>query len=174
MAIDPRTLYKLMILYMLHKVNFPLTGTQISDFILTRDYTDFNHLQQSFSELIEASLVDCENIHNTSRYMITDDGEQTLEFFGKNIPAAIVDEMDDYLRENKFKMRSEVSTVADYYKSSVSDYTVRCEVREGKTVVIALELSVPDEQQAEHMCSRWKERSSEIYAYTLKSLMSES
>ena len=32
MSVDPLTLYKLMTLYMLNKVNFPLTNAQLSGF----------------------------------------------------------------------------------------------------------------------------------------------
>ena len=35
------TLYKLIILYMLQNVNFPLSNTQISDFILEKEYTNY-------------------------------------------------------------------------------------------------------------------------------------
>ena len=37
MLSEPMTLYKLMNLYMLKQVNFPLTYAQISDFFLSRD-----------------------------------------------------------------------------------------------------------------------------------------
>ncbi len=33
---DTLTLYKLIVLYMLDRVNFPLTNAQVSDFILER------------------------------------------------------------------------------------------------------------------------------------------
>ena len=36
---EPFTLYKLIVLYMLQKVDFPLTTSQISSFILDRGYT---------------------------------------------------------------------------------------------------------------------------------------
>ena len=39
------SLYKLIILYMLKKVKFPLTNAQISDFMLGREYTSYFHLQ---------------------------------------------------------------------------------------------------------------------------------
>ena len=39
MLSDPITLYKLMILYMLAHVNFPLTNSQLTDFFL--DLTSF-------------------------------------------------------------------------------------------------------------------------------------
>ena len=41
MLSEPMTLYKLMNLYMLKQVNFPLTYAQISDFFLSREYTDY-------------------------------------------------------------------------------------------------------------------------------------
>ena len=39
MNTDSTTLYKLMILYMLSKVNFPLSNVQISTFMLDNEYT---------------------------------------------------------------------------------------------------------------------------------------
>ena len=39
------TLYKLIILYMLNKVDFPLTTSQISEFILDEGYTSYFKLQ---------------------------------------------------------------------------------------------------------------------------------
>lgn len=38
---EPFTLYKLIVLYMLEKVDFPLSNTQISDFFLEKEYTNY-------------------------------------------------------------------------------------------------------------------------------------
>ena len=38
---EPDMMYKLMILYMLDKVNFPLSNSQISSFVLGREYTTY-------------------------------------------------------------------------------------------------------------------------------------
>ena len=48
------TLYKLIILYMLDKVDFPLTNSQISEFVLDKGYTDYFKLQQALSERIHS------------------------------------------------------------------------------------------------------------------------
>ena len=48
---EPETLYKLMILYMLNKVNFPLTNSQLTQFFLDKEYTTYFTLQQVLSEL---------------------------------------------------------------------------------------------------------------------------
>lgn len=79
--------------------------------------------------------------------------------------------MDHYLKENRLRMRNEVGVVSDYFKSTSQDYTVHCEVREGKSTLIDLSISVPDREQAEDMCARWKDKSQTIYAYIMKTLM---
>ena len=173
MLAEPMTLYKLMNLYMLHQVNFPLTNAQLSNFFLDREYTTYFTLQQALNGLLDAGLVKKETMRNSSRYEITKEGEETLEFFGKNISPAIVSDMDEYLKQNRFRMRNEVGLISDFYKSTNQDYIVHCEVREGKAVLVNLDISVPDKEQAEIMCNHWKDRSQEIYAYVMKSLMSE-
>ena len=173
MLAEPMTLYKLMNLYMLHQVNFPLTNAQLSNFFLDREYTTYFTLQQALNELLDAGLVKKETMRNSSRYEITKEGEETLEFFGKNISPAIVSDMDEYLKQNRFRMRNEVGLISDFYKSTNQDYIVHCEVREGKAVLVNLDISVPDKEQAEIMCNHWKDRSQEMYAYVMKSLMSE-
>ena len=137
---------------MLHQVNFPLTNAQLSNFFLDREYTTYFTLQQALNELLDAGLVKKETMRNSSRYEITKEGEETLEFF---------------------RMRNEVGLISDFYKSTNQDYIVHCEVREGKAVLVNLDISVPDKEQAEIMCNHWKDRSQEIYAYVMKSLMSE-
>ena len=173
MLSEPMTLYKLMNLYMLKQVNFPLTNAQLSGFFLDREYTTYFTLQQALNELLEAGLIKMQTLHNSTRYEITREGEETLEFFGKKISPAIVEDMDEYLKENRFRMRNEVGLVSDFYKSTNQDYIVHCEVREGKNVLVGIDVSVPDKEQAELMCSHWRDRSQEIYAYIMKSLMSD-
>lgn len=172
MLSDPMTLYKLMNLYMLKQVNFPLTNAQLTNFFTEHEYTTYFTLQQALNELEDAGLIHKEPSHNSTRYEITREGEETLNFFGKNISPAIVNDMDRYLKENKFRLREEVGTSADYYKATGQDYIVHCEVREGKTVLIRLDLALPDKEQAEAMCNNWKEKSQEIYSFAMKTLLS--
>ena len=124
-------------------------------------------------ELKDSGLIHAESTHSTTRYEITREGEETLTFFENNISPAIIEDMDTYLKENRLRLRNEVSLVSDYYKSTSQDYIVHCEVREGRSPLIELNLSVPDREQAAAMSSRWEHKSKEIYSFIMKSLMSE-
>ncbi|MCD8078085.1 MAG: DUF4364 family protein [Lachnospiraceae bacterium] len=171
MLSEPLTLYKLMILYMLKQVKFPLSYSQISEFFLSKEYTTYFTLQQAINELLEAHLMKQETIRNSSRYEITREGEEALVFFGNNISEGIVADMDQFLRENKIRLRNEVGVVADYYKSTTSDIVVQCEVREGKGFLIQLNISVPSEKQAEIICDNWQDSNQKIYSYVMSELL---
>lgn len=168
---EPITLYKLMVLYMLKKVNFPLSNAQMSDFFLNKEYTNYFTFQQVLNELLESNLIRVETIRNTSRYEMTKEGDEVLYYFGNKISEAIVEDMDQFLKDNKFKLRNETGIVSDYYKSTDHDYVVHCEVREGKSVLLEVNVSMPGEEQASAMCDNWKNHSQEIYAYIMKKLM---
>ncbi len=94
MLSEPVTLYKLMNLYMLQQVNFPLTNAQLTNFFLEHDYTTYFTLQQTLNELAEAGLVRKETIRNSTRYEITQEGSDALSFFGSNISPAIIQDID--------------------------------------------------------------------------------
>ena len=61
MLSDPMTLYKLMNLYMLKQVNFPLTNAQLTDFFLQHEYASYFTLQQALNELQESGLIRTES-----------------------------------------------------------------------------------------------------------------
>lgn len=171
MSTEALTLYKLIVLYMLNKVNFPLTNSQISEFILGKEYTTYFTLQEAMLDLEEAKFMEIKSIRNTSYCYITPEGKETLGFFDNKISDSIKEDIDKYLSENKYELRDEVSNLADFYKSTSGDFTVHCLVKEGKSTLIELNLSVPSEEQAETMCKKWKNSSQDIYAYIMRTLM---
>ena len=126
---EPFTLYKLIVLYMLQKVDFPLTTSQISSFILDRGYTTYFTLQSVLSELAESDLVRMEPIRNTSYYTITAPGEETLHYFQNRISPTIREDIDQYMLENKIQLRDEVSIISDYYRNTADEFSVHCNMR---------------------------------------------
>lgn len=174
MPSDAFTLYKLIILFLLDKVDFPLTNAQMSNFILEKDYTNYFNIQQSVAELIEADLVTIESIGHSSLYRITDSGRETLSFFDNMVSPAIQDDILEYLRVNQYSLRDEVSTLSEYYEGKKGEYTVRLRVLERDESIIDLSIAVPTEEDASKICNNWRDQSQSIYAYVLANLLKES
>ena len=173
MQSDAFTLYKLIILFILDKVDFPLTNTQISDFILEKDYTNYFNIQQSMSELIETEFITVETIGHSSHYLITPSGRETLSFFDTMISPAIQDDILVYLKKNQYSLRDEVSTLSEYFEAKKGEYMVRLRVLEKKEAIIDLSIAVPTEEDAAKICNNWRAQSQIIYAYVLGNLLKE-
>ena len=156
---------------MLDKVDFPLTNTQISNFFLEQDYTDYFRVQQVISDLVDADLIRTESTHSNTQYIITAAGKETLEFFKDKISDAIEHDTMAFLEKNKLQLRNDNSILADYYKTPTQDYAVRCQYREHNTNIIDLTLSVKNRAQAEAICNNWKNLNEDVYAYLMDMLL---
>lgn len=167
---DSLTLYKLIILYMLDKVSFPMTNAQISDFILEKEYTNFLTLQQAISELTEADMISAQKIRNRTHLAITSEGKETLHFFEKRIGESIKKDIAEYFQEKEFDLRNEISVLADYYKATSGDYEARLVAKDRGIALVDLTLSVPTRELAENICNNWQQKNQEIYQYLTKNL----
>lgn len=171
MNTDSTTLYKLMILYMLSKVNFPLSNVQISTFMLDKEYTNYFTFQETINSLVEDSFIQQINYENNTQYKLTQEGEDTVAFFYTKISQTIREEIDNYLVTNKYELKSEVGTTSDYYRTTNGSYIAHLMVKEGNCKLIELNLDVPLEEQAKEMCSKWKDSSQDIYDFIMQNLM---
>lgn len=170
MPLDSRTLYKLIILYMLNRVTFPLTTAQISDFILEKEYTNFLTLQQVINELLEANMITATPVNNRTHLKITQEGRDTLRYFGSRIGEAIIQDIDSYLKEKEYTLRNEVSILADYYKSTSGEFVAELAAKERDTDLVRVTLSVPTEELASSVCCNWQKKNQEIYQYLIQEL----
>lgn len=168
---DSSTLYKLIILEMLERAASPLTGSQISEFILGKEYTNYFTLQKTLSELKEADFIQLTSRPGISLYRITEAGDATLEQLGYKISKAIRQDIRAYLKEKEMDIRDTLSVSADYFPGNNGEYLVRCRAREQDCTLMDLTLLVPSEQEAESAAANWNEKSQRIYAYLMKELL---
>lgn len=167
---EPLTLYKLIILYMLGRVDFPLTKAQIGDFILEKQYTNFLTLQQAIGELIDADMILAQSIRNRTHLVITKEGQDTLRFFGNEISDVIKSEIDTYLKENEIELRNEISIMADYYKATSGEFEAHLTAKDKDLHLVDITISVPVEETAIAICDNWQKKNQEIYQYLINQL----
>lgn len=165
------TLYRLIILYMLDKVDFPLSNTQLTNFVLEKDYTSYFTIQQTFAELQDSDLITAESTHNNTLYRITDAGRQALSFFGDKISDGIKADIAAYFQEKQYQLKSETSVISDYYKTTNGRYGVRCQIKEKDTSIIDLTIQVASKDQALAICQNWKAESDAVYALLMDQLL---
>ena len=167
---DPLTLYKLIVLYMLNRVTFPLTKAQVSDFILEREYTNFLTLQQAIGELTDAGMISPQAMANRTHLVITEEGIQTLHYFGNHIGDSIKQDIDSYFQEHELALRNEVSVQGNYYKSTSGEFEARLVAKDRDISLVDITLSVPTEELAASICENWQTKNESIYQYLIQEL----
>ena len=163
-------LYKLIILYMLDKVSFPMSQSQISEFILEKEYTNYMTLQQLLAELMENGLITSTTTLHRTQFKITADGRDTLGFFEGRISDVIKSEIRDYLKAHSLDLRNEVSVISNYYKTTGGEYETVLSAKDGENTLIEIKLSVPTGQIADSVCENWREKNQEIYDTLIRML----
>ena len=167
----PLTIYKLIVLYMLDRVSFPMTNDQISEYILTKGYMDYFKLQQTISELCDTELISAEVVRNNTYYTIVPKGREVCHYFQSKISAEIRHDIKQYIKDNEYDLREEVSVLASYYKTVEAEYMVECVVKEQGDDLLKLAMRVSTEEQANTICNKWKEKSGDVYSYLVNTLL---
>ena len=170
MTQDPHTIYKLIVLYMLGRVTFPLTRMQITDYILDREYTNYMTMQTVFAQLCDSNMVLEKTVRNRTQLYITEEGEDTLQFFENRISPEIKKDIDAYLKEKSMSLKNEVSVIGEFYKGTDGDYKSHLTAREKNQILVDITLSVPSEEIASSICEKWERKNQEIYQYLIEQL----
>ncbi|MCR4831447.1 MAG: DUF4364 family protein [Pseudobutyrivibrio sp.] len=168
---EPNLIYKITILELLHRSGFPLSNSQITDFFLEGNLTDYFTAQQAISDDEEAGLILSKTNHNNTTYSITDEGEKTLELFKEKISPALSKDINKYLKINSISMKEENSYKATYFKADRGGYVVQLRITENDVTTMDLSFHVATKEQAETLCNNWKVRSDDVYAAVLDILM---
>lgn len=155
---------------MLNKVKFKLTYSQISGFILEKEYTNFITLQQVISDLQDAELIQSDTLMNRTYFSITEEGQNTLSYFGNRIGDAIINDIDTFLSEKHLELKNEASITANYYKATSGEYETELIAREKDIELVNIKLSVPTEDMAETICDSWYSKNQKIYKYLMEEL----
>ncbi len=167
------TLYKLMIMYMLDNVEYPLTNSQLSEFFVTSQYTSYFHLQQAIHELEDSSYISAQQTRNTTRYTLTEDGRAAVNLFHSKMSLDIKEHIVDYLIDNHYALKKESEVLADYYPYKKGEYIVNLQIREKGTPLLSLDLNVVSESQASAICNNWRKNSDEVYSAIMDKLLIE-
>lgn len=165
--------HKLLILYILEKVDIPMTNTEITQFILENNYMNYFLVQQFLSELVSSKFVEFSTGDGNEYYHLSEAGKETLSYFSDRIPAELKENISKSYEKKKVELIKETQVLGNYYKKSDSEYIVNLKAVEKDIVLLNLSLSVVSSQQAKLICGNWKQSPETIYKNIFDLLITE-
>ena len=168
---------KLIILYLINRMELSMSRAQITDFVIAKDFMDYFVLEQTMSDMLEQGLLTStqENAQDvtTTRYTITNDGYMSLEFFEEHIPKPVRNLINSYVKENRGRVKRDYEVSASYFPNiENNDFQVKCGVYEDKRVLLELSISVDTREQAKIIQNNWHGNASGLYQRIIEAMIS--
>lgn len=162
---------KLIILYLLLKIEIPLTRTQITNIILENNLIDYFALQECLYELEQNNLIEQINKNQIQSIYITQTGTKAIQAFLNRIPNSIIVLLDNYILENKQALKKEKEVFSSFYKKSENEYIVNLKAIENDITLINIDINVVSAKQAKLICKKWESKCEYIYSELMNSLI---
>jgi DNA-binding PadR family transcriptional regulator len=169
---------KLIILYLINRMELPMSREQITDVIVDGDFMDYYTLQQNLSEMVESNFLESsqENAmdNKTTRFTITEEGSAALGLFERRITFPTRQAINRYANENRKKIKKEYEKTATYFPDDDNDeFRVKCGVYEDNRALLELLISVDTRDQAKFIQSNWQKNASLLYSHIINALTTQ-
>lgn len=163
---------KLLLLYLINKMDIPLSNAQISQFALEEELMDYFSLQDALHNMVSTGYLDKSQDNNATRYAITDEGLTTLEYFEKQIRADIRNRINKFVAENRKAVKKDYEITANYfYDHANNEFIVKCGIYEDEIMLMEINLSVVTREQAKLICGNWKANVNTLYGNIITELV---
>ncbi len=166
---------KLTILYILKKMEIPLTKEQLTDFILHMDIMDFFTISQYLIELTEINFIQYLDSVDPEIYLIGTNGSQALSIFKERLPTSFCEKIDIQINKYKVKYAKSRELDAEYKlkKDSNNEFIISLMLKDSGEPLLNLELVVFSQATAKQICTNWKNDAPAYYTKIIEILSTD-
>lgn len=162
---------KALILYILNKVNKPISNDALLQLVLSITNMNYFYFQQFLLDLLENKyIINYNNEFNENVYELTPTGRETLELVKDIIPGITKFRVDNQFKDNLEEIENELSISADFIPHSETDYSVKCKIIENNRTLFEITTFAGSREQAKKIADNWQKNATQIYPELLSSL----
>lgn len=150
---------KLILLYVLRKLDMPVTNRQLTQLVLSHRLMNYFIMQQMLLELIDSAYVDAQVDENKEQIRITQQGTDVLDYFMGMIPPYLKLKVDTkVLPESTVDKLTDYAT-AEYYPVGLDSFKVLLNMNQNSENGIKITLTTNDLDYAKRLVKNWNEKS---------------
>ncbi len=170
------TINKLILLFVLDKMEIPLTENSIVEICTSgpKPWVNYMEYRDMKPELIEAGFIyKTDDGLGEDRYNITYEGRNCLSHFYTRIPLKLREEITNFTKDNKMHFKRAQEYVGDYSKNNDGSYLVTLKIRSPliNQPLLELKIKAPSRHSAIEACKKWKEKAHLVYESIYETLI---
>ena len=158
------TLNKLTLLFVLDKMDFPMTEDNVLNIhSQANNWVPWMECKETIGLLLESGFI-FQSVHeNKLYYSITPDGRACITNFYTRIPANLRTEITNFIKENRMSFRRKQEYFRNYSRNADGTHSVHLKIVDPAQTVLELKLNVASRQTAKAICGKWEEKAAQIY-----------
>ncbi len=154
---------KVIILYVMQKVNCALSNSQILKLLYDFDGFNYYYFQHILSDLVEQKYIMNYKQEEEWLYQITPEGVNILELTNNIIPGIVKYRLDNTIKSLIKDIKNEVTVSAEYIPEGNNFYTTKCRIIEAHRTLFELNIFCSSHEEAKNISENWKNNAGELY-----------
>lgn len=173
------TVNKLKLLFLLDKMEIPLTENSIIDIFTSRNaWLKYMDCKEILFQLLDTGFIykaGNEENDEESRYGITYEGRNCLSHFYLRIPQSWREEATNFAKDNRMSFKRSQEYLSEYYKNEDGSHSVVLKIKEPMVSqsLLEIKLKAPTRHSAISACKKWRENASNIFEYLYDNIIDE-
>ncbi len=171
------TVNKLILLFILEKIEIPLSENSILDICSSRNnWINYMECKEILLSLLEVGFIyNIDQNNDEARYNITYEGRNCLSHFYRRIPISLREEITDFTKQNRLYLKRSQEYIADYEKLEDGSYNLKLKIRSpfDSEPMFNIEFRAPSRSSAINAVKLWREKAPSIYENVYESLIEE-
>ena len=164
---------KALFLYILYKINKPITNDEFLKLVLTITDINYFYFQQFLLDLMAAEYISSKKIDDNTLYKITPKGIEALRLTGDMIPGILKLKVDKNFKNELNIIENEVSVSAEYIPKNDKSFKIFCKITENGETVFEIRTLAGSSEHAKRIVDNWKNNATDIYPKIMKALNCE-
>lgn len=165
---------KILILYLLNKVNRPITNLSILKLTSNIKEINYFYIQQFLSDLIESKYIITYPKEDFWVYELSPEGKKVLSLTETLLPGIVKLKIDTCVDDNLENIQNERAVTSECFPESENTFTVKCKLTEGYTTLFELSVFAGSKEQAKKISQNWKANSDKLYPQIIDLLTEQS
>lgn len=161
---------KVLILYVLNKINKPVTNSGLLELVLTIYEINYFYFQQFLLDLLEKKYIAIYTKEKEDLYEITPLGKKTLDLTKDILPGILTLKADTRIKGKLEKIEDKLSITSEYTPQDKDDYIVSCRIVENNSTIFEVKTFAGSQKLAKSITENWNKNAIKIYPKILKIL----
>lgn len=161
---------KLVLLYILNKVNKDISAEQLQKISDEYEPISYFYMQQYLFDLQAKNMIEAYIESDVTIYRITDIGIQTLNSLVDIVPGIELHRLSKSIENKVVEIKKEYSSDTEFFPINDNEYKLNCYIKEGNEKIINISLYAGSKENAKLISNNWKQNSDTIYTKLLNIL----